>query len=183
MAVHVLHDEGMHDVSIVDEADDHVVAAHVADDGDVRDVLKIATQLARTPENPKPEAQNPEKHQALYQHVTLFLSGGLAVGAGYSQLWGELRELEKKGVGCRLTATESISSEGSKEGTATQDSPQTTRIHAYHNGTANRTRVAALQSPWRNDRNLRPNDRHSTSGISRPPARKRSHFNRRKCFK
>ena len=32
--------------------------------------LKFATLLARTPENPKPEAQNHEKHQASYQHAS-----------------------------------------------------------------------------------------------------------------
>ena len=73
VAIHVLYDEGMHDVSTVDEAHDHGVAAHVGDDEDVHDGLKFATQLARTPENPKPEAQNPEKHQASHQHASLFL--------------------------------------------------------------------------------------------------------------
>ena len=70
VAIHVLHDEGMHDVSMVDEAHDHVAAAHVGDE-DVHDGLKFATQLARTPENPKPEAQNPEKHQASYPHASM----------------------------------------------------------------------------------------------------------------
>ena len=54
VAIHVLHDEGMHDVSMVDEAHDHVAAAHVGDE-DVHDGLKFATQLARTSENPKPK--------------------------------------------------------------------------------------------------------------------------------
>ena len=40
VAVHVLHDEGMHDVSMVDKADDHAVAAHVGDE-DVHDVLTL----------------------------------------------------------------------------------------------------------------------------------------------
>ena len=39
VAVHVLHDEGMHDVSMVDKADDHAVAAHVGNDEDVHEIL------------------------------------------------------------------------------------------------------------------------------------------------
>ena len=52
VAVHVLHDEGMHDVSMVDEADDHALAAHVGN-GEMfmtysRSCLRVAVHVCTT---------------------------------------------------------------------------------------------------------------------------------------
>ena len=57
LAIHVLYDEGMHDVSTVDEAHDHVVAAHVGDDEDVHDGLKLQRSWPEPQKtrNPKPK--------------------------------------------------------------------------------------------------------------------------------
>ena len=41
-------DEGMPDVSIVDEADSHVITAHVGNDEDVHDVLTLMPACGNT---------------------------------------------------------------------------------------------------------------------------------------
>ena len=48
VAIHVLHDEGMHDVSMVDEADDHIITAHVGNGEDVHDVLTLVPARGNT---------------------------------------------------------------------------------------------------------------------------------------
>ena len=48
VAIHVLHDEGMHDVSMVDEADYHDITTHVGNDEDFHDILTLMPARGNT---------------------------------------------------------------------------------------------------------------------------------------